>query len=189
MTPHDVLGVRPQASEAEITAAYRVLAQIFHPDRFADCADDVRRTAELRMVRLNDAYAVLKRKGGARRRAMSAWRASGGDGPSGPAGPVTTVPWEQSAAQRAAEAIQAQRKREAQERQSRNGRAIERAKPRIPLPLVVYGLGEALHTNNTKCRGCSSVEWFPDGWKDRLALSDFFCSGCGRALLTYRPRE
>lgn len=187
MTPHDVLRLPPQASDGEVTAAYRTLAQIFHPDRFLDCGEDVRRAAEARMVALNDAYAVLKRSGGNRGKARSRWYESTSSGDA--SGPVTTVPWEQSAAQRAAQALRAQRKREEAERQSQQGKATEREKPRRPNAQVVSGLGEALHTNNFRCRGCHSLQWLPDGWKDRLAQSDFFCSVCDRLLLAYRPRE
>lgn len=192
MTPYDVLGLSPQASDAEVTAAYRSLALIFHPDRFIDCSEDVRQEAERRMIRLNDAYAVLKRSGGARRRAWSTWRDQGGSGPeanTSAGGTIPGVPWEQSAYQRAEQARRAERERRAREQQSKNGAAIERQKPKQPLPLVVAGLGEALFTNKFRCRGCGSVQWLPDGWKDRLSQSDFFCSVCERLLLAYRPRE
>ncbi len=187
MTPNDVLRLPPHATYAEVTAAYRALAQIFHPDRFLDCDEDVRRVAEARMVALNDAYAVLKRTGGARAKARSKWYESESSGDA--TGPVTTVPWELSAAQRAAQALRAQRKREEDERQADRGTAVEREKPRRPNPQVVAGLGEALHTNSFRCRGCRSLQWLPNGWKDRLSDSDFFCSACGRLLLAYRPRE
>lgn len=36
MLPHDILGVRPGASEAEITAAYRRFVRRHHPDHGGD---------------------------------------------------------------------------------------------------------------------------------------------------------
>ncbi|MGH9185627.1 MAG: J domain-containing protein, partial [Acidimicrobiales bacterium] len=62
LAPYQVLGVSPLASRAEVSRAYKVLAQIFHPDRFAESPKSVRDEAEYRMMVLNDAYA-LARKG------------------------------------------------------------------------------------------------------------------------------
>src|SRR5688500_13664242 len=60
MTPYEVLGIGPKAKPAEITAAYRVLAQIFHPDRFAGAPAAVQKEAERRMSEVNDAYAFFR---------------------------------------------------------------------------------------------------------------------------------
>lgn len=53
----------PDASRAEIRAAYRVLVQIFHPDRHADSTEAVRMVAAREMKLLNDAYATLTARG------------------------------------------------------------------------------------------------------------------------------
>jgi hypothetical protein len=50
-----VLGVLPGAEDIVIRAAYRALAQRYHPDRF----HGVRERAHTRMSELNEAYAVL----------------------------------------------------------------------------------------------------------------------------------
>ncbi|MGH9284696.1 MAG: J domain-containing protein [Acidimicrobiales bacterium] len=71
MTPHEVLGVAPDASRAEIRAAYRVLAQIFHPDRHADSTPAVRKRAALEMGVLNEAYNTLVRRSPRRRNRVS----------------------------------------------------------------------------------------------------------------------
>ncbi|MGH9180424.1 MAG: J domain-containing protein, partial [Acidimicrobiales bacterium] len=60
MTPHDFLDVKPNATVAEVTAAYRVLVQIFHPDRYADSPEAVRQEAERQMKDLNEAYKLAR---------------------------------------------------------------------------------------------------------------------------------
>jgi len=52
-----ILGVLPTAEKAVIKAAYRALAQIYHPDRYEGSKED----AEFRMRELNEAYSVLSR--------------------------------------------------------------------------------------------------------------------------------
>ena len=55
MDHYSELGVTPQAEPEVIRAAYRVLAQRYHPDRqtsFSQAFDD-------KMVRLNRAYSIL----------------------------------------------------------------------------------------------------------------------------------
>lgn len=49
------LGVTPQAEDVVIKAAYRALAQRYHPDRFSGSADEATR----KMADINEAYAVL----------------------------------------------------------------------------------------------------------------------------------
>lgn len=53
---YSVLRLKPDASEREIKAAYRDLAQIYHPDRFNSSNDRLKQTAEGEMKRLNVAY-------------------------------------------------------------------------------------------------------------------------------------
>lgn len=58
MNYYDVLGVSPSADDFVIKAAYKALAQRYHPDKFhgnvKDAAD-----AEVKMRQLNEAYQVL----------------------------------------------------------------------------------------------------------------------------------
>lgn len=56
------LGVTQGASRKEIDAAYKKKAKMYHPDRVADLAPEVREMAELRMKEINVAYGELKRK-------------------------------------------------------------------------------------------------------------------------------
>lgn len=53
-----VLGVPPGASAESCRTAFRTAAQLLHPDRVADLADDVRAEAHRRMVELAEAYRV-----------------------------------------------------------------------------------------------------------------------------------
>ncbi|HVF03523.1 MAG TPA: J domain-containing protein [Frankiaceae bacterium] len=53
-----VLGLAPGASPAEVRTAFRLAAQLVHPDRVADLSDDVRGEAHRRMVELVEAYRV-----------------------------------------------------------------------------------------------------------------------------------
>ena len=50
-----VLGILPSAEDVVIRAAYRALAQRYHPDKWKGKATDV----ETRMKEINEAYGVL----------------------------------------------------------------------------------------------------------------------------------
>ena len=59
-----VLGVGEGGSFDEITAAYRRLAQMYHPDKVAGLAPEFQIIAESRMKELNAAYELFKRRRG-----------------------------------------------------------------------------------------------------------------------------
>lgn len=59
--PYAILNVSPTASQDEITAAYRKLAQMYHPDKVAGLAPEFQELAEKRMKAINAAYEQLKR--------------------------------------------------------------------------------------------------------------------------------
>ena len=52
--PYQVLGVSPNATDAEVKAAYRRLAKEYHPDRNGGSAE-----AEKKMMQINDAYTQI----------------------------------------------------------------------------------------------------------------------------------
>ena len=58
-TYYDILDVPPDATLTQIKAAYRILVQLHHPDRLQQANSQVRRYAEERLKKINEAYAVL----------------------------------------------------------------------------------------------------------------------------------
>lgn len=54
-----VLGVSDHATESEISAAYRRLAQMYHPDKVAGMAPEFQALADTKMKEINAAYEVL----------------------------------------------------------------------------------------------------------------------------------
>jgi DnaJ-class molecular chaperone len=58
-----LLGLGNDASDAEVSAAYRRLAQMYHPDKVAGLATEFQALADKRMKEINAAYETLKRKG------------------------------------------------------------------------------------------------------------------------------
>lgn len=59
-TARKMLGVTENASGAEISAAYRRLAQMYHPDKVAGLAPEFQALADSRMKEINASYEVLK---------------------------------------------------------------------------------------------------------------------------------
>ena len=59
-TPWEVLGVPIDASEDEITAAYRRMAQMYHPDKVTTLGPELQEVADRRMKEINAAYDALK---------------------------------------------------------------------------------------------------------------------------------
>lgn len=188
MNPYEVLGVSPKATPKQISDAYKELAQIFHPDRHVGSPDNVRIAAERQMKRINEAYTLAK-KGGAgvnpvgaqqAQQKEAAWEAVARERV---ARAAKGVPWQDGVRARAQAEAKAKEARRERERAATNGQAVGRPKTRRD-PHTLYGMGEALHTNKLPCRQCQSIQWLPDGWKDRLLDTNYFCSVCGRLLLS-----
>lgn len=190
MTPHEVLGVSPQATKAEIVAAYRTLVQIFHPDRFNDSPPNVRAEAERRMKQLNDAYAAIRTGGRLRSSTGPMWTPPKPKSKTGATTSATSsaptrarVPWDTSARARAAQAMRAEQARRAREEAAPNGSAVAKPKSGRTEQSVLSGLGEALVSNRMPCHTCESIQWFPEGWREQLQTTDYYCSICSALLL------
>lgn len=60
--PYAVLGLSGDASPQHVAEAYRALAQIYHPDRYADAPPRVKEEALRRMQAVNAAYDALRQR-------------------------------------------------------------------------------------------------------------------------------
>jgi DnaJ-domain-containing protein 1 len=65
--PYVVLNVPRNATQDEITASYKKLAQMYHPDKVAGLAPEYYEIAETKMKDINAAYAQIGLKSGAKR--------------------------------------------------------------------------------------------------------------------------
>lgn len=57
--PYRELGLRDDASDAEVERAYRRLIAQYHPDRLAGAAEELRHQAEQRASAINRAYETI----------------------------------------------------------------------------------------------------------------------------------
>lgn len=57
--PYEVLGVSPQATDAEVKAAYREMARKYHPDNYGD--NPLSDLAQEKMQEINEAYDTIVR--------------------------------------------------------------------------------------------------------------------------------
>ncbi len=179
--PYQVLGISTLATLEEVTASYRALAQQFHPDRHVDSPEPVRRQAERRMREVNQAFLTLKK---------GAWLAPSVDSPI----PTTSAANPEAVRAARQRAYRAAREHTAQARAAQASRV--QAKKSVPpgqarptskdraAGRIVFGLGQAIYTNELTCRGCTSVQQLPPGWQDRLRDTGFSCSVCGRLILS-----
>lgn len=54
-----ILGLKKEAPSGEVKRAYRRLAQNYHPDRYENLGSDAKENAELKFLRVQQAYEVL----------------------------------------------------------------------------------------------------------------------------------
>lgn len=193
LTPFEVLGVLPTAPQAEVVTAFKILAQIYHPDRFRESPEAVRTEAEYRMRALNDAYAAAKRgrlsaqnsgsTNASHSRPTAAWDAGSSKG----ARSWDEVAWTDAKISRSAAMLkdkEAKAKEQRKQQPMPNGQAVLRSRSAEPSRnSFMNGMGLALTTNNIVCIGCNSVQWLPPGWREMLDDSAFFCGLCDRVIL------
>jgi len=65
--PYVVLNVPRNATQDEISAAYRKMAQMYHPDKVAGLAPEYYEIAQTKMKDINSAYEQIRLKSGAKR--------------------------------------------------------------------------------------------------------------------------
>ena len=58
-TPHEILGVSPEATQEEIRAAYICLAKQYHPDKVAHLGKEFQELADKKFKEIQQAYARL----------------------------------------------------------------------------------------------------------------------------------
>lgn len=63
-THYKILGIDKNASTEEIKKAYRKLAIEFHPDKVAYLGENIRKDAELKFKKINEAYDKIKKEKG-----------------------------------------------------------------------------------------------------------------------------
>ncbi|MGI8757711.1 MAG: J domain-containing protein [Acidimicrobiales bacterium] len=181
--PYDVLGVTPLATLEEVTAAYRALAQVFHPDLHVDSPEPVRREAEQRMRALNQAFVTLKKGTWQPPAAPGSVQSSWSPDPN--AGPEARRRAYRAARQHTAQARAAQASRTQARQSIPTGQARPGPKD-TSSGKIGFGLAQALITNQLTCRGCSSVQHLSAGWQDRLRDTTWSCSSCGRIILSWQ---
>jgi hypothetical protein len=65
--PYVILNISRNSTQDEATAAYRKMAQMYHPDKVAGLAPEYREIAETKMKDINAAYEQIRQKTGAQR--------------------------------------------------------------------------------------------------------------------------
>jgi DnaJ-domain-containing protein 1 len=60
--PYEILGLKSNASQADIKQAYRELANKYHPDKVLHLGEEFRELAEKRFKEIQQAYQYLTRK-------------------------------------------------------------------------------------------------------------------------------
>lgn len=180
--PYKVLGLTSLASREEVVAAYRALAQRYHPDRHTDSPTRVQREAEKRMREVNQAFVTLKKAGWSVAAATPRSQVEASWAPD----PTTEAEARRRAYRAARQHVAQARAAQASRVQARQSVPAGEARPAAKSfgqGKVVFGMAQALYTNELTCRTCRSMQRLPPGWQDRLADTNWSCSVCGRIIL------
>ena len=59
---YEILGVSPNATNEEIKKAYRQLSIKHHPDKVGHLGEEVRKAAEEKFSKINQAYDIIKKE-------------------------------------------------------------------------------------------------------------------------------
>jgi DnaJ like chaperone protein len=61
---YKVLQITAEATDAEVKKAYYKMAKQYHPDRVASLGEEVRKAAEIKFKKVNEAYELIKKERG-----------------------------------------------------------------------------------------------------------------------------
>ncbi len=185
MDPYEVLGIRRSATKAEITAAYRKLAQLYHPDRVVGRPVGVQRAAERRMQELNEAYTLARKSARARMQSAEVF----GD----VVDPKVVEAMAREARRRASRAAQEHKaqarvsKAKRVEVQKKSNYAEARAQPKAVSTngrrSVMAGMAKAMFTHEIGCRRCDVIVRLPADFYARLDDTNYLCSNCGGVVI------
>jgi DnaJ like chaperone protein len=59
---YKILEIDPSSSDEEIKKAYRKMAMKYHPDKVSHLGDDIRKAADDKFARVNEAYEKIKKE-------------------------------------------------------------------------------------------------------------------------------
>ncbi len=61
---YKILGISPDATDEEVKKAFREMAKKYHPDKVSHLGEDVKKDAELKFRKINEAYETIKQQRG-----------------------------------------------------------------------------------------------------------------------------
>lgn len=61
---YKILGIEQSATDDEVKKAYRKLATQYHPDKVGYLGDDIKKSAEEKFRKINEAYESIKKERG-----------------------------------------------------------------------------------------------------------------------------
>ncbi len=61
---YKILGITADATDDEVKLAYREMAKKYHPDKVSHLGEDVKKAAEEKFMKVNEAYETIKKKRG-----------------------------------------------------------------------------------------------------------------------------